>query len=352
MNRVALSSGCFMGSEKKLMKAGVEFVELSSHPHKKLAEVLGVISHSAARISSVHAPCPNRGLGIDLGADKENWRPNADAVRETMEVAARVGAEYVVIHAFYNHREPFPVNDIERMSALRRNLEQRGNISIASYLESYEYEQARFRSVENLKSILPELKRRFPAQRIVIENLNPRIGYGGIRISDLVQIVSDLGGEVGICLDYGHFALACSALEEPGWVDIMRSAKDFIWTTHLHQNFGGAFYVDRFWDEERARDDLQDVDTHLPFTAKYSVIEGVLVSCALENRPFERIMKGPIQYAKNEHESCVEGIVQNYIESLPSSCDRVLELDSRYAPLEQILEEYRLLAQGDHPMVR
>ena len=75
------------------------------------------------------------------------------------------------------------------------------------------YIEAKFLStIGNLASLLPTWRQRFPKLQLVLENLNPRHGYGGIVFQDVVDIAAALHGEVGVCLDVGHLLLAETAL--------------------------------------------------------------------------------------------------------------------------------------------
>ena len=140
---------------------------------------------------------------------------------------------------------------------------------------------------------------RFPKVQLVLENLNPRHGYGGIVFQDIVDIAAALNGEVGACLDVGHLVLAETALGRQ-MRDSIGGAGNLIRVAHVHQNFSGRFCVDRHWNELQTRNGLQDVDTHLPLD--------VAMWRAQTHEPFivgaenavSKILQGAVQFAQPE----------------------------------------------------
>ncbi|MEE8550022.1 MAG: TIM barrel protein [Gemmatimonadota bacterium] len=351
MSVFALSTGCFIGHEARLERADLGPIELASHTHDTLGIVLASLGHGAARVVGVHCPCPSRGSALDLAADGDRWAAAANGVREAMELADASGARYLVIHAFYCSAADLPADDVERSIALRR---PHGYRSISEYIRSDRYMEARERAKRNVKSLLPELRRRFPRQKIVLENLNPRFGYGGIRLEDVAAIAREFDGEVGICLDMGHLALSAAALGEQMEGAVLE-ARELIWTTHIHENFAGRHFVDRHWNESAPRPALQEVDTHLPLLARYRRLEGEEVSEATtENSAFAAMLDGVVHYTSQGNGELVQGAVpvERLLSLLDPSALRVLEFDSRYAPLDDILAEYGLARQGKHPRVR
>ena len=352
MSEIAVSSGCFISHEEQLGNSGIKTVEISSHPLDRIKDIFDWVDNTHVRVLSVHAPCPGGGGDLNLACQKDHWPVIANSIRESMETAKRFEANYVVIHAFYCIPGQFPSNDIQRMAVLRRLFTNGG--SMAEYIESAEYGRAKTRSIENLKSIMPGLLRDFPGQRLVIENLNPRIGYGGLRVDDLVDIASAFGGDVGICLDLGHLTLAANALQRK--IDNgIGSARDLIWTTHIHQNFAGRFCVDRYWDESTPRPDLQEVDTHLPFTSCFRRREQLHpLTVSADNSAFCDILEGVVQFTNIEEGVNPAGSVEveRLLGMVSPSAHRIFEFDSRYAPLADIIREYHLGVQGNHPRVR
>lgn len=349
MSDIAISSGCFINHEEELENSGIKTVEISSHSLDTIGGIFDWVDRNRVRVLSIHAPCPGRGGELNLACKRDQCPVIANSIRESMEIAKRFEANYVVIHAFYCIACEFPANDIERMSVLRRLFANGG--SIAEYIGSAEYRQAKTRTIENLKYIIPNLLRDFPAQRIVLENLNPRIGYGGLWIDDVVDIASAFGGDVGICLDLGHLTLAASALQRK--IDnAICTARDLIWTTHIHQNFAGRFCIDRHWNESTARPGLQEVDTHLPFTSSFRPREQLLpLAISADNSAFSDILEGVAQFTNIEDGAKLEGSVEVelLLGMLSTSAHRIFEFDSRYAPLAEIIKEYHLGIQGNHP---
>jgi sugar phosphate isomerase/epimerase len=343
---VALSTGCFTGHESELASSRLDAVELASHDAGRLDRITALLREQGTAIRGVHSPCPSRGFVPDLAATGERSVQTMQAIREAVELAASIGAEYVVVHAFYCHDGDLPANDVERARALR-SLPQRA--SIGEFVESERYAAARERARCNLEAVLDGL----PADRpdIVLENLNPRIGYGGILLDDVLEVATGLDG-VGICLDVGHFVLAAAALGDDleGQLD---RARDLIRVVHVHQNFGGRYFVDRWWSESRPRPGLQEVDAHLPLLTRYERDENARETFATaDNRAFEGLTLRPAVYADRPDAELIGGAVtQRLLSLVDSSVPRVLELDSRYAPLTEILAEYEAARAGNHPLL-
>ncbi|MGJ4939538.1 sugar phosphate isomerase/epimerase family protein [Bradyrhizobium sp. HKCCYLS1011] len=353
MSIVGLSTGCFTGHHQAIEGSGVRFVELSSHRPAAMPEIALGLERERTKVVSVHSPCPGRGPSVDLAADGHDWDATAAAIEDTMSTAAQFDARYVVIHAFYCLPAQLPVDDIARMDELRRLFPNGGDIR--QYVKSSEYAEAQARATGNLKSLLPRLKARYPRQRIVLENLNPRLGYGGIHLDHVLAVAAEFGGDVGICLDIGHLALAESALREEMDLAVER-ARELIWTTHIHQNFGGRHALERFWFEEKPHDPpLQEIDTHLPLLSRFQVLEQIeQPRLGSDNSAFERTFEGYAIYAKkgaaDEHPVAPLTVdVARLLRHVPSTANRILELDSRFSPLAEILEEYDMASRGVHP---
>jgi sugar phosphate isomerase/epimerase len=341
----ALSSGCFVSHEAAIETASLQFAELSTHRFEMLDAVLDGMQRAGTRIVGVHAPCPNHGYGIDLGASPSSWERTMEALLETGSIAAAAGASYVVCHAFYCANDELPADDVERMQALRAI--QAGGLPMSQYVYSEPYIEAKFRTIGNLASLLPTWRQRFPKLQLVLENLNPRHGYGGIVFQDVVDIAAALHGEVGVCLDVGHLLLAETALGRQMRGSIAE-AGNLIRVAHVHQNFSGRFCVDRHWNELEARNGLQDVDTHLPLDVpmwRAQTSETFIVGA--ENVAFSSILEGSVQFSRPETEGkVVVGTVpvDALIRTIPKDAICVLEADSRYVPLEVVLDSYRRFA--------
>jgi sugar phosphate isomerase/epimerase len=364
MSQVGLSSGCFIGYEEHLAASALRCIELSGHRDVPLSRILAVLEEKGIQVLSVHCPCPGTPAGLNLAATGDAWLATAAALRASFEIARRYDARYIVIHAFYCLPQGLPADDGQRIDALQRLFpaaspkEGAGLAAFADYLSSAAYQQALERAVANLASLLPGLQREFPRQRLVLENLNPRIGYCGIRIADVLQVAGAFGGDIGICLDLGHLTLATRALGDSMRDDI-RAARDLIWTTHIHQNFAGRFCVDRAWDSSRPHPGLQEVDVHLPLLTRYRRDgqdgDGGRPEVAADNSAFTGILEAAVQYAPGGSDgdgATVAGAVpvEELLALLLPSANRVLELDSRYAPLAEILDEYALACRGEHPV--
>jgi sugar phosphate isomerase/epimerase len=341
----ALSSGCFVSYEASIETACVPFAELSTHRLEMLDTVMGGMQRAGTRIVGVHAPCPNRGYGLDLGAPPSSWERTKQALLETGSIAAAAGASYVVGHAFYCVNGGLPADDAERMQALRAI--HAGGLPMSQYVHSRPYIEAKFRTVHNLASLLPTWRRRYPKLQLVLENLNPRQGYGGIVFQDIVDIAEALDGEVGACLDVGHLLLAEAALGCE-MRDSIAEAGNLIRVAHVHQNFNGRFCVDRHWNEIEARNGLQDVDTHLPLDVPmWRPHRPEPFRVGAENGAFSSILEGAVQFSRPETGGeAVMGTVpmDALMRLIPKDAVYVFEVDSRYVPLETVLDSYRRFA--------
>ncbi|MGZ5443435.1 MAG: sugar phosphate isomerase/epimerase family protein [Thermoanaerobaculia bacterium] len=340
----ALSSGCFIGHEDRIESAALDAIELSTHSADRLPDVLRAFRRARTRILSIHTPCPNLGRGLDPGAAPESWPWTKRGLLEAGEIALAAGASYVLTHAFFCETAELPVADLDRMIALRRRREPLP--SMREYVRSEAYVAARDRTVGNLKSLLPEWRRRFPAQKLILENLNPRHGYGGIVFQDVVDVALDLDGEVGICLDVGHLALAEAALGAD-MTESVAAARDLIWSVHVHQNFGGRFCIDRHWQDTAARPPLQDVDTHLPVDVRMWHVPSP-IEVGRENAAFDGLLEGAVQYARTEGARAVVGSVDvdGLLRLVSPEAKLVLELDARYVPLDDVLGNYARFASA------
>lgn len=345
----ALSSGCFIGYEDRLTGAAPEAIELSSHRPASLERILTALRDARVRIVGVHAPCPNRGVVPDLAASGDRWTAVVECLHEAMEVAAAVRADYVVVHAFYCTDRMLPSDDVERMSALRDAAAAPAG-SMIEYVRSERYCEAKRRATCNLQSILPDLRARFPGQRLVLENLNPRELYGGIELRDLAEVAEAGGGEVGACLDVGHLALSAATLGfDPA--EGLEAVRELVAVAHVHQNFAGAHFADRHWSELEPREGFQEVDTHLPLLTTYrSSLASEAWGVAPENAAFRDLMVGPARYAPDGGGDLRGAVpVSRILARLGSDVRPVLEMDSRLAPLDEILREYELARRGAHP---
>jgi Xylose isomerase-like TIM barrel. len=348
---IALSSGCFINQEQHLATADIHAVELSSHSEAAVKEILTTLSAKGVRILSVHCPCPSRGSGLNLGGEGESWQKTSRSIEEGMNLASAVGAKYLVIHAFYCIPNELPSDDFKRAEFLRTFF---GDISqgMAEYVKSDYYRECRHNAIVNLKTILPALKKKYPKQKIVLENLNPRIGYGGILLSDVKEIAESLDGDVGICLDVGHLSLSAAALEVE-FEQVIIDAKDMILTTHLHQNFSGRYCVDRNWySDVPTQVGLQEVDIHLPLTGQYRVLGKVSEENVNgDNSAFKSILQGVVQYEGSNNSALHPDVpVERWLSLLNRSTHRVFEFDSRYAPIKHILDEINWAQNGKHPL--
>jgi sugar phosphate isomerase/epimerase len=359
---IGLSSGCFTGFEGLLESSDVSVIELSSHSLAALSQIIAQIEKTRIKVASVHCPCPSRGPTVNLASVGTEWERASRAIHECAAMAAHFDAKFIIVHAFYCLAQELPVNDLERMAALRLQFTDGGTMS--DYLASELYGQSQRRAITNLKQLLPDLMRAFPKQRLVLENLNPRLGYGGVRFGDVVAVAKEFGGDVGICLDVGHLALALPTTGEDMESEIDATASDLIWTSHIHQNFGGRFALDRYWNEAAAHSpELQEFDTHLPFLTPFRRLDQPsLPRLTAENSAFAGRFEGCAIFCprgtSSEADLCApseilhkSAAVEKLLSKIPRSANRILELDSRFAPLSDILSEYSAARSGVHPSI-
>jgi sugar phosphate isomerase/epimerase len=348
VTEVALSTGCVAGHEERWHLLDSRAVELSSHPPWLLDRVLAAVRRGEARVLGVHAPCPTSGHALNLAAEDRRWAQTAKQLVRTMELARQVDAGYVVLHAFYAVTGALPSDDVRRAIALRS---LPGDLdSIEQYLDSDAYGSAKQRAARNLKALMPELRRSFPRQQVVLENLNPRLGYGGILVDDVLEVARELDGDVGICLDLGHLTLAGAALGLDLGQQVARVG-DLVRVTHVHQNFGGRLLIDRRWSDSRPRRGLQEVDAHLPLLTRYTPATR-RVAVTAENSAFEGMLLGSATYSLRADDPPAQGAVpvERLLSLVGRHVPRVLEYDSRYAPIHEIVHEHDLARAGRHPI--
>ena len=346
---IGLSSGCFTNMESLLASSGVETIELSSHNINRFPLIRKAITEANINVLSVHCPSPSEGLGINLAATGDKWTENKNVLLTAFKTASEFNAKYIIAHAFYCI-DALPSNDIDRMKALREF--SNAAESVDQYVTSKRYLDARERAKTNIKNIINELRKKFPNQKLIIENLNPRVGYGGIRIEDIRYITEGVEDDVGICLDIGHLELANSALGRDMSNEIHK-IKDNIKSCHIHQNFGGRYAIDEYWNEgATSKRKLQEVDTHLPLLSKYKIGKQIETNEITEdNSAFRELLANSVYYSADD-EDFVTGTVpvEDIMKMVPSDANRILEYDSRFAPLENIIWEYNLFKRNKHPV--
>lgn len=351
---ISLSSGCFINHEKEfsqLSKREIPFIELSGHNSDSLKKVIPIIEEKGINISSIHAPCPKLSHEINLAVgDSRKFEEVKNVISKNLEVAHYFKAPYVVIHAFYCLTNDFAASDIERAKAFE-TIPINNSYTLNEYRNSEIYQNSILRTINNLKKLIPELKKEFPNIKILLENLNPRFGYGGICLEELRTITTEVDGEVGICLDLGHLALVSKLVENDIELEI-KKVKDLVLSAHVHQNFMGEYFVDRKWNMEES-EFLQETDIHFPLLAKYNIIRN------LEKEPVSKynsflssVIKGCVQYSSvNGNSSKVAENIRDWLKILNRDTLKVLEYDSRFAPLDFILWEYQMANEGLHPLI-
>ena len=340
---VALSTGCLIGNQAYLPQ--INAAELSAHTEEQLYDVIAGLGLPHGSIVSVHAPCPKRPFAPNLSATGKALMDALSSIRDSAKVAEVVGAPYVILHAFYCGSDSLPQDDRARAQVMRIS-DHIGPQTLAQYLSSSDYLGARSRALANLKCLLPSFKREFPRQMLLLENLNPKIGYGGIRLQDVLWIVEQLDGDVGICLDIGHLHLTASVIEDD-WAAAITSCYPHIHSCHVHQNFGGKYYIDRNWSDLAPIPGMQELDTHSPLTGTYRLLGAYGDDLASENTPFASLISDVVQFSIDGVAPVIGTVpVRQWLSLVPDSALRILELDSRYAPLSFILAEFAAAANG------
>lgn len=346
MSLMGISTGCFIGNECRIRTSEIEAVEISRHNPLLLKWMLSTFEQQRVVTLSVHCPHNNACRGLNVSAEGDEWRVTEKEIYNSMELAARLNAKFVVIHAFYVSPGLLPTHDNERMKYLRLfNID----MYISDYVYSEIYQQACNRAEKNLKSLLPSLVRRFPKQKLLMENINPRIGYVFFRISDLRQLATSLGGDIGICLDLGHLHLSETILPENVESEFT-NIRDLVHVVHIHQNFGGKYGFDRQLGDPDSQSGIQELDTHAPLKARYNVIDNTVPwETTAENRPFENTLKAAVVYTPDSKGTVVGSVpIQKYLSLLPLTAIRILEYDSRYTPLDVLLKDYSDARTGKH----
>lgn len=106
--------------------------------------------------------------------------------------------------------------------------------------------------------------------------------------------------------------------------------------------------MDRHWNDLEARDGLQDVDTHLPLDVpmwRARTSQAFVVGA--ENAAFSNILEGAVQFSRPQTGGkVVMGTVpvDALIGTIPKDAICVFEANSRYVPLEAVLDSYRRFA--------
>jgi sugar phosphate isomerase/epimerase len=342
----ALSTGCFIGHEASIAQVGIPAVELSTHHVDKLPFVLAELRKAGTTIIGIHAPCPHYGRALNPGALAKQWTITKRGLLESGDLAQTVGATYVLAHAFYCENESMPLNDMERMRWLRE--QNTSSPAMHDYVRSPVYLEAKERTITNLRSLLPQWRRLYPKQRLILENLNPRHGYGAIVFQDVLDIAKALDGEVGICLDVGHLSLSEAALGL-SMRDSVALAHDLIVSVHVNQNFRGRYCINRHWDDDDRREGLQDVDIHLPLDVPMWLSSTIpKAEIGVENSAFQNILEGYVQFTPCLGSRVVQGLVDvdTLLELTPPEAHLILEADTRYVPLDVVIASYQRFADS------
>ena len=342
-NNYVLSSGCFTNYEERFLsytKKQIPAIELTGHNRDGFEKIISHCKKEGMDIKSVHTPIPQGKTTLNIGCHLDRYKEVEHAVLQYVSTASDIGVNYVLFHAFYTFENDLPSGDIERIRQLDTLTVT--SDSINAYVESKTYKNGIKNVIRNLKGMMPKIRAVNNKAVIILENLTPRIGYGGLFIKDLKHIADQFDGDVGICLDMGHLHLTGSVFGMDLTSEIVQ-AREHILSSHIHQNFSGCYAVDRKWNEEHAQPGLQDVDIHMPLTGKYQIIGAIEPSDVYANNaPFKEKLKGVVQFAP-ENNLATTGSVPwgKWTEILDKNTIRILELDSRYAPLDYILQEYQ-----------
>jgi len=349
MGQTALSSGCFISHEEELVKLAKNknsAIELSGHTKASLAKILPIVQETNLKVPSVHFACPKGDCEMNLGAKPAQFDYNSNLIEDTFLLAKQFDSQYIIMHAFYLFSD-FPSNDIERAKSFEK-LPIDLNLNLQQYRRSEQYQQCLQNAVINLKELCFRMKPQFGNQKILIENLNPRYGYGGIMIEDLLKIAEDLDGAVGICLDVGHYALM-SKLSNIDHKKEIESIKDFIKSVHVHTNLLGEYCVMHKYGKSDGVD-MQEIDIHFPVSATIRKKENQFL-VEPYNSLFQDILKGEVSF--DGHGIKMEkniAMLKDWLSCLNEETNMVLEYDSRFVPLEFILSEYWDWLSGNSPL--
>jgi len=193
-------------------EAGYERFELN---HFVSQEMVNGVKFPPDAILSLHAPCPTHPRTRDAevsSLDKDERLLAIEAVKASLDLAERIGAQVVILHA--GHVEVNP--ELEKELRVLYNQGQRGSARYQDIQAELIEERARhaqrhldatMRSLERIATLADDA-----GIRIALEN---RFFYNEIPLPDeLALILDEFAGPVGFWFDTGH----AYALEELGFM--------------------------------------------------------------------------------------------------------------------------------------
>ena len=208
------------------------------------SKLLATANLDSVIIPSVHEPCPSDTPPSELkkrnwlisALDEENRRQGVAAVKRSIDLAAQLGAQAVVVH-------PGGVEGIEKLDSALRHLYEQGHFGQPEYelAKSRLIEERASRAPAHLRSVrrsLPDLAEH--ASRLGVRlGLENRYHYMDIPQPDELEELLDLGlGEtVGYWHDVGH----AQTLESLGFAsheEWLRRFASRIVGVHLHDLVG------------------------------------------------------------------------------------------------------------------
>ena len=283
---------------EKISALGLEAVEIPVHgvdaikngvlDHKRVASVLGILREFDFRYS-VHSPNP-----LNL-MDEEDFRKHVSVFQASLEFTGAIGARVLVYHAGrFLPEETFCLPLVPRRDSEREK-----------------------RLLEQERETLRKLAEEFPEVVIGVENARPYLFHSpycyGERIDSLRdQIKAVNRPNVQITMDTGHlFMASCFYNFDP--VEAVRSVKDLIVHTHIHDNFGGSIYYNQKTQTHQIP--LGKGDAHMPVGWGAVPFSSILPTF-LHSYSGLMIMELRSRYFENLQES--KGNLQHLLDSLNS----------------------------------
>jgi sugar phosphate isomerase/epimerase len=297
--RIDGNLGAFRSDLEKYAAWGMEAVEIPVHgldavkngvlDRRRLQSILGILREFDFRYS-VHSPNP-----LNL-MDEEDFDKHFSVFQASLEFAAEIGASVLVYHAGrFIPEEAFCLPLVPRRDPGRER-----------------------KLLDQEKEALRELADGFPQVVIGVENARPYLFHSpycyGERIDLLQALVKEVDRpNVQITLDTGHLFMA-SRFYAFDPATAVRSARDLMVHTHVHDNFGGSIYYNQKIQTHQIP--LGKGDAHMP-VGWGAVPFSSILSAYLHSYSGLIIMELRSRYFGNLRESKTN--LQQLIDSLNSS---------------------------------
>jgi sugar phosphate isomerase/epimerase len=216
---------------------GVDAIKNGNLDRIRLRSVLGILREFEFRYS-VHSPNP-----LNL-MDEEDFLKHYSVFQASLEFAGEIGARVLVYHAGrFIPEETFclPLSPRRDPDREKRLLEQE-------------------------REALRELAEEFPEVVIAVENARPYLFHSPYCYGERIDLLQDQVREVNrpnvqITLDTGHLFMS-SRFHRFDPEEAVRSMKELIVHTHVHDNFGGAIYYNQKIQTHQIP--LGKGDSHMP----------------------------------------------------------------------------------------